>query len=355
MPLPGIFGWSPGSGGVHHYRIAEPLRVAGQLGTRVATGRELNDDIAAHYDTILVHMLHDEANSEAWEKLARNEQHRLVFDCDDAMWSPDWKPFKEHYRQGNLDRLFRNISMAHVVTTPSEHIGEYLARYNSNVWHVPNTVPESVLSLKMHDSVGPVPLQMELRIDIIRSLPPSINPIRLRFVVGYQGSSSHATDFAPRIFRELRSFLDDNNGWELHVWGKRQDEIDDPTGRTIGHPWEPNFARYYQSLRMNIGIGPLRRSEFNAGKSGLRAIEYAALGIPAVLTDWYPYRDYVEDGVTGFLVSPVQSWAERLTTLARDPELRRSMAEAARARAVHWTTEHNILRWMAAWESVQKR
>lgn len=342
MPLPGIYGWSPGSGGVHHYRIAEPLRVAAQHGIRTASGAQLDDEVAEKYETVLVHMLHDEDNSEAWEKLARNEQHRLVFDCDDAMWAPDWKPFKDHYRQENLNRLFRNISLAHVVTTPSIHIGGYLTRYNKNVWHVPNTVPQSVLSLRVHDTIGPVLLPKD-----------SDHPhARMRMVVGYQGSTSHETDFSRRIYRSLRAFLDDNESWELHLWGRQAHEIDDPTKRTVGHRWESNFARYYQSLRMNIGIGPLRRSEFNSGKSGLRAIEYAALGIPAVLTDWHPYREWVEDGVTGFLVSPVQDWTERLTTLALDHQLRRSMAEEGRRRAAHWTTEHNIALWTNAWNSV---
>ena len=42
----GVYGWSPGNGGVHHYRIAEPLRVASSMGVRTATGVELDNDIA---------------------------------------------------------------------------------------------------------------------------------------------------------------------------------------------------------------------------------------------------------------------------------------------------------------------
>ena len=46
--------------------------------------------------------------------------------------------------------------------------------------------------------------------------------------------------------------------------------------------------------------------------------------------------DVVTEGVDGFLVEPgdVDALAERLERLARDPELRRAMGEAGRARVL---------------------
>ena len=64
-------------------------------------------------------------------------------------------------------------------------------------------------------------------------------------------------------------------------------------------------------------------------------IEAAAIGRPAVTTDWPGCRDVVSDGVTGLLVPPhdVTALAEALRRLIADPALRRDMGLAARAHA----------------------
>jgi len=64
------------------------------------------------------------------------------------------------------------------------------------------------------------------------------------------------------------------------------------------------------------------------------AIEALAAGRPVVATRVGGVPDVVSDGVDGFLVEPgdTEALAERLERLALDPELRREMGEAGRAR-----------------------
>jgi glycosyltransferase involved in cell wall biosynthesis len=65
-------------------------------------------------------------------------------------------------------------------------------------------------------------------------------------------------------------------------------------------------------------------------------LEAAASGLAIVTTDWPGCRDVVQDGVNGLLV-PVrdpEALANAIATLAKDPELRRSMGRAAREKAV---------------------
>ncbi len=65
------------------------------------------------------------------------------------------------------------------------------------------------------------------------------------------------------------------------------------------------------------------------------AIESLAAGIPVVASNVGGVPDVVREGEDGFLVSAgdVEGFADRLERLARDPELRRSMGEAAAPRA----------------------
>ncbi len=68
---------------------------------------------------------------------------------------------------------------------------------------------------------------------------------------------------------------------------------------------------------------------------GLINLEAMAAGRPVVASMWGGPADVVVDGVTGFLVNPVQvdSLANRLLQLLQDPELSRRFGEAGRRRA----------------------
>jgi hypothetical protein len=320
----GVYGWSPGSGGVHHHRIAEPIRVLAESGCVATTGVQLDDAVLSTVDTVLVHTLHDERNSYAWELLAKSDTHRLVLDVDDWMWSPDWKPFKDHYTPEVLGRLYRNVELAHVVTTPSEVIAEYLARYSDNVHVVPNTVPAWLTTWTMPDRPAPT--------------------------VGYQGSSSHVRDWPTSQQRQLGRFLAAHPQWHVHLYGQF-DAVDGPPDRTRITPWQGSVDAYYRSISMDIGIGPLANTAFNRAKSSLRAVEYAALGIVAVLPNLPPYRGWVTDGVTGRLVHGHQTLSGVLADVAADPEHLADMSARARERALQWTTEAAIWKWVQAWAS----
>jgi glycosyltransferase involved in cell wall biosynthesis len=324
-PKPGIYGWSPQCGGVHFHRIEEPLRVASNHGIRTATGQIIDDRICEEYDTILVHMLHGERNSQAWEKLARADSHRLIYDIDDAMWAPDWLPFIQHYDTRAMFRVYRNMELAHVVTTPSEVIAEHLAGRCRRVVVCPNTVPEEALSIKRVSSA-----MREQHFNAV--------------TIGYQGSSSHAEDFTPQIMKDLESLY---TLWP-YTYFKFYGQVGLSDDRIKYFRWQSPGMEYYRNLFLDIGIGPLKNSYFNRCKSGLRAIEFSALGIVPVLSDLPIYRDYVRDD-TGVLVKKGESWYEAIRPLVEDKVLRKGMQEKGRLRAAEWTTEKNIGNWVYAW------
>ena len=341
----GIYGWSDGKGGVSHYRQLEPLRVAATHGIRVAWGTQLHDGIVTEYDTILGHTLWGERATEAWQKLAAQGCHRLIMDIDDAMWEPDWRPFKEHYTEEVLHRLYLNASVSHVLTTPSFAIADYL-RENwgcRNVWVIPNTVPEYVTRMHMSG----------------RRRPPGWRSLYQPNTIGYQGSPSHQHDWTEDINRGLLRLVREHPHWALHFWGP--DTIEGWPRELVGNtPWQPDVRRYYMSLGLDIGVGPLADTPFNAAKSSLRAVEYAALGVPCVLPKLQPYTHSqagvgeVEHGVTGFLYEPTDTEAmlHHIENLMGDDDLRERMGRTARDRAAGWTTEARIHRWVDAWNSV---
>jgi glycosyltransferase involved in cell wall biosynthesis len=88
---------------------------------------------------------------------------------------------------------------------------------------------------------------------------------------------------------------------------------------------------------------------FNSSKSFVKAAELGALGIPVIASDVPAYREYVIDGVTGFLVSTQKQWRARLRELAADEALRESMGAKAKELAAQHTVEGNWRRWADAY------
>lgn len=104
----------------------------------------------------------------------------------------------------------------------------------------------------------------------------------------------------------------------------------------------------------DIGIAPLLDTEFSRSKSPVKCLEYAARGIPVVANDAEPYRNFVKDGVTGYLIPQGRDdlWLKRLTELANDEDMRRKMGEAAREQAREWTIERHWPRWTEAYSKM---
>ena len=81
---------------------------------------------------------------------------------------------------------------------------------------------------------------------------------------------------------------------------------------------------------IDIGLYPLPLDDWVIGKSGLKAIQYMAFGLPVVATDAGITSRVVRDGETGILVQTDDEWLEALERLVRDPGLRRRLGEQGR-------------------------
>jgi glycosyltransferase involved in cell wall biosynthesis len=84
-------------------------------------------------------------------------------------------------------------------------------------------------------------------------------------------------------------------------------------------------------------------------------LEAAACARPLVVTNVPGCRHFVRDGVEGFVVPPDDpvALADALQCLARDPDLRKRMGEAARLRLLHGFTEAHVKQSLrAAYQSL---
>ncbi|HUU26458.1 MAG TPA: glycosyltransferase family 4 protein [archaeon] len=80
----------------------------------------------------------------------------------------------------------------------------------------------------------------------------------------------------------------------------------------------------------DIGIMPMPDNAWTQGKCAFKAIEYMAVGIPAVCSPVGMNRQLIRDGVNGFLPEEEEAWVEVLCRLAGDEALRSSIGAAGR-------------------------
>jgi glycosyltransferase involved in cell wall biosynthesis len=120
-----------------------------------------------------------------------------------------------------------------------------------------------------------------------------------------------------------------------------------PTGQRRHTQWIESVPDLYKAIDFHIGLAPLRPHVFNQSKSHIKALEYAALGIPCIASDTGPYPDFIRHGETGFLVKQPHEWAKYLRELL-DPALRADMSAKARSLASEHTIENNVHLWEAA-------
>lgn len=330
-----IYGWNAGTGGVGWYRIREPLRGLSLRGNTTRWGPELGPDIVGTFDTILVHTLWQEQESEAWEILARVGAHRLIMDIDDDYWQADTNAeipavasLAKHYTPEVLRRLERNITLAHIITVPSPILAERIHKLNPNVYVLPNYVPESLLGFKRE--------------------PPTD-----WWTIGYQGAPQHQPDVT-MIAGELYRLIKRHRDLRCVFYGPGAIKAPDwPTDRLVSKPWEPDVPTYYRELARlcHVGIGPLYPHPFNDAKSAVRAIEYAALGIVGIFTDSPVYRGWVGHGDTGYLVPNhrIREWSQCISRLHNHPHKLALMSANGREIARHWTTEANSHEWEAVY------
>lgn len=152
------------------------------------------------------------------------------------------------------------------------------------------------------------------------------------------------------------------SGWRFQVIGPTGDGQDD-VKRRLALDAEPDttgslsLEEYHAALgTLDVGIVPLASSRFNAAKSALKGLEYAARGVPFVASPTREYQRLAGEGVGIVAKDRPRNWRSELRTLMSDPDLRTQRAAAARQRiARDHTYEGNFDRWLEAWKAAAAR
>jgi len=258
-----------------------------------------------------------------WRNLAR--ECRLVYELDDDPFEiePHNPVYYFYSHPGSRDSITHCLQVADLVTVSTPVLAERMSKINPNVVVLQNRVDESMLKMQ--------------------------RPKRDRLTIGWAGGGSHRDDIASCAYG-LRKTMDHHKDVDVHFIGADFTSLIRRPVRFT--PWCLTTTDYYKLIDFDIGIAPLVPTVFAETKSHIKALEYSALGIPVIASDTAPYRDFVIDGVTGFLVRREHEWATRLRELINDEAMREEMGAKARELASQWTIQTGWSEWADAYKSI---
>lgn len=245
----------------------------------------------------------------AFEKLAFLPRRPLIYDFDDAFFQPyadHPNPIARSLLAGKLEPLLRGAAAC---CCGNDYLADYARRLCDTCLVVPTVVDTSLYR------------------------PRSAGKERAERVptIGWIGSPSTWINVRPLI--PLLERVGREQGWRIRVVGAGVAAASDTSDMIDFVEWSED-REIAEVQAMDIGIMPLLDLPFQRGKSGYKIVQYMACGAPVVASPVGVNSVIVSEGQTGLLATSESEWERALRRLIGDPELRRRMGEAGRARAV---------------------
>lgn len=280
------------------------------------------------YDVVYVHLWVTPLGLPIFEWLTCLLAKRIVYDIDDMVYlghssaaNRFWQSFK-----GTRKMLYLMKKANHVITcTPK--LDQFVRQYNSNTTDISSTV------------------------DTNNRYQPKTNYLdKNELVIGWSGS--HSTSKYLYLLKEVLQNLATTHNFKLMVMGDKHFAIEGVHVESF--EWQEEIEMQILE-QFDIGLYPLPDEPWVYGKSGLKAIQYMALGIPTVATALGANFRIIEDSVNGFLVSSndLNAWKDKISLLIESPSLRQKMGVNARQTIVqHYSVEANQSKYLAVFNDV---
>lgn len=287
----------------------------------VAYDNMLAENTALGFDVVVAQRTNQPGPTALLQKMARSKGGPAVaFEIDDLLTHihhTNTQAWQHYNRPGAQEALATNMRASDAIICTTERLAEELRAFNDRVFVHPNTIDEEILDL-------PAPEPNE------------------RVTIGWAGGSSHRIDLE-WAKDSIRTVVNRHDDVRFRMIGEDfRKVLRLPCTKVDYEPWFPSVLDYVTNLDFDIGIAPLKPTKFNDCKSPIKALEYAARGIPIVASNCGPYADFVRHGETGFLAKTRWDWIDALESLIRDEALRKRMSEAAKAQAAEWTVRKHI-------------
>ena len=283
------------------------------LGAAKGSLRRFRDMLrVARYDLVYCHLYVTPLGTSLFERLTRALARRLIVDVEDNVLvgqqlsnaeNPNW-----------LISLVKGSGKTRFLIRTADHVVTSSPALNDHCL----TINERRACTYISSSI-----------DTERFAPANRYTNELPVTVGWTGtfSSRRYLDLLRPVFQELA------RRWTFKLRVISNFDYDLPGVDLEVIRW--TAEREVEDLQgIDIGVYPLADDDWVAGKSGLKAIQYMAFGLPCVATNVGNTPQIIRHGENGLLAVSQEEWLSALERLLDDPALRRRLGEQARRDAV---------------------
>ena len=227
---------------------------------------------------------------------------KIIYDFDDAIWIPNTSAtnkivagIKWHGKVASI------CKWAYKVSTGNAYLQEYARQFNSNVIVNPTTID----TRHHHNRLK--------------------NQATDKITVGWTGTHSTMKYLAALV--PVLQDLEQKYPFELKVISNQAPEL--PLQSLVYQPWRKD-QEIEDLLTFNVGLMPLEDDPWAKGKCAFKALQYMALGIPALVSPVGMNTEVVTDGQNGFICATPRDWYTKLERLIQDVGLRTELGAKAR-------------------------
>ncbi len=200
------------------------------------------------------------------------------------------------------------MKWAHRISAGNSYLVEYAKKFNSNVQVNPTTI-----DTEFHHNTN---LYKVVKNDQIP-------------VIGWTGTHTTAKylDFLIPILDKLRNEFE----FEFCVISN---EIPSAKIKNLNFIQWNKDSEIQDLIRFDIGVMPLTNDRWAKGKCGFKALQYMALGIPAIVSPVGMNIEIIDQGENGFLCSTEKEWYDALYFLLKNPLEINKMHNSARMKII---------------------
>ena len=274
------------------------------------------------YDVIFIHREASPIGFPIFEWIASRSKAKIVYDFDDAIWLSNTSAsnklaigLKYH------DKIGAICKWSHKISCGNSFLLRYALQYNTNAIINPTTIDFNRHSLVKDHHHG-------------------------RLVIGWTGSHS-TLDYLELVLPAIKQ-LECKYEFDFVIIADQNPHLS--LSSFVYKPWNKS-SEIEDLLSFSIGIMPMPNSTWTQGKCGFKALQYMALGIPAVVSPIGVNCEIIEDKVDGFFCSKTTEWVAHLTALLQDTNLRTDLGRRGRDKVKkHYSLEANKANFLSLFE-----
>jgi glycosyltransferase involved in cell wall biosynthesis len=240
--------------------------------------------------------------------IAKVFRKKIIFDFDDAIWLANTSgsnrlasKFKFHNKTGKI------CTWAYKVSCGNAWLANYANTFNSNIFIIPTVVNTDYHKKSNSKRSGKV-------------------------CIGWTGTHSTLPSFE-KLIPVLEQIYHHNKD-KIFFKVIADKEATYPSLDLISTPWSKH-NEIEELSELDIGLMPLENDRWSSGKCGFKAIQYMALGIPALVSPVGVNKEIVEKGVDGFHCETNKEWLEALQTLINNDETRYKIGLLGRKKIIN--------------------